>query len=58
MCFAVRLKPRTNTYTRVLFIRQNDFLSRGGKQYVDETYDDLSAAASGGGGGSYCTEGT
>ena len=58
MCFAVRLKPRTNIYTRVLYIRQNDFLSRGGKQYVDETYDDLSAAASGGGGGSYCTEGT
>ena len=55
MCFTY--KHGTNIYTRVLYIRQNDFLSRGGKQYVDETYDDLSAAASGGGSGSYCTEG-
>ena len=51
------LKPRTNIHTRV-FCRQDVFLSRGGKQYVDETYDDLAAAASGGGSGSYCTEGT
>ena len=52
-------KYSTNIYTQVLcFIRQGDFISRGGKQYVDETYDDLAAAASGGGSGSYCTEGT
>ena len=53
----VTLKSGTNIHTRV-FCRQDDFLSRGGKQYVDETYDDLAAAASGGGSGSYCTEGT
>ena len=52
-------KSSTNIYTQFFcFIRQGDFISRGGKQYVDETYDDLAAAASGGGSGSYCTEGT